>query len=391
LAERTGLGGSVLGAALVILLLGLTSVRCSLVLFNLVRERLPAGAQPVQLEAGDLSGVRLADLVALPEVPRQLALRLLRQGEARFASTRPSRLPQHVWDALGAGSTTAPAAAPTPSRLSAIDRRLRAALLSRQGRFLLSVSPVGLAFVLAVWLMAAGVASFATLLSFTGIITVSVFGGIFPALLLIASRRKGERAPAATVGAVGHAAVATGVYLLFLAILVVHGLVIWEGAPERAGALLAAFVVLWATALMVRGGAFAPRLVVELCADARGGTEGPVALTTTLGGRPVPATIQWGAAGDALAAGTVPGQAPTLAALRAVRIELPATEAREVKIWVHRLTPEGESEGLPAAVELHSGDTTRRAALDPWGGQVLLPFGGTVCALMITVAESSAV
>ena len=45
--------------------------------------------------------------------------------------------------------------------------------------------------------MLTGSVSFAGLLSILGVIVVPLLGGIFPVLLLVASRRKGERVPEA--------------------------------------------------------------------------------------------------------------------------------------------------------------------------------------------------
>ncbi|MGH3146353.1 MAG: hypothetical protein ACRDTR_11195, partial [Rubrobacter sp.] len=74
LAAVLGPGAQALGSVLVLLLLGLTSLRCSTVLFNLVRERLPARSRP---------------LVVLPRARGMLLLRPRgnREGDLRLNVT----------------------------------------------------------------------------------------------------------------------------------------------------------------------------------------------------------------------------------------------------------------------------------------------------------------
>lgn len=75
--------------------------------------------------------------------------------------------------------------------------------------------------------------------------------------------------------------------------------------------------------------------------------------------------------------------------LRYATFHLPATVARELKVWVHRVTLEGGSEDLPALVEVHCGNKTRRFDLKLSGGQVVLPLTGDACWLRITLPEPS--
>src|SRR5262249_60865989 len=92
----------------------------------------------------------------------------------------------------------------------------RGLVVSEGGRFLLSASPVLLVFMLAEWLLLAKAASFAGVLGFGGVIINSLTAGIFPVLLLVASRRKGDYVPAVgclLLGAPGGAVGAVGVYL----------------------------------------------------------------------------------------------------------------------------------------------------------------------------------
>jgi len=65
----------------------------------------------------------------------------------------------------------------------------------RQNRFLLGAVPVTLIFSLAEWLLAQGV-SFAGPIGLLGVLAYSVLGGVLPALMLFAGRRKGDYVPA---------------------------------------------------------------------------------------------------------------------------------------------------------------------------------------------------
>ncbi len=307
LAVRLGPVAQILGAPIVIILLGLASLRCADVLFNLVRERLPA---------------------------------------------------------------------PRPR-----------SMLGRRGRLVLALSPVLVAFLVAEWLLLAGAGSFARLMSMAGVITVSLFAGILPVLLLVASRRKGVRVPAAVYPVLGHPAVVGGIYLLFLSIILLHGLVIWQAPVERALALALAVLVVALTAWMVRGGAFRPRAVVELrddrCADGQG------TFAVTAAGRPLVAQVHVDLPEGARTCAAAMGAVPRFAQLRSAtfHLNLSATHARELKVWAHQVTAEGESEGLPAVVHVTDSAGTRRFDLRRCGGQVVVRLRHADCRVLITMAR----
>ena len=84
------------------------------------------------------------------------------------------------------------------------------------------------------------------------------------------------------------------------------------------------------------------------------------------------------------------GKVPTPSLLRYAIFELPAGQAQELKVWAHRITTEGDSESLPALLEVRCGDETTRFDLKLSGGQALMPLTGEACRLEITRPESSA-
>jgi hypothetical protein len=62
-----------------------------------------------------------------------------------------------------------------------------------------------------------------------------------------------------------------------------------------------------------------------------------------------------------------------------------------LKVWAHEITPEGNSEGLPALLEADCGREKEEFDLKLAGGQVTLPLTGGACHLEITLPESAAI
>ena len=70
-------------------------------------------------------------------------------------------------------------------------------------------------------------------------------------------------------------------------------------------------------------------------------------------------------------------------AMRSITFRLPATQARELKVWAHTVTPDGTSESLPAIAEICCGNDTKRFDLRLSGGQIVLPMTAGECSLRI--------
>jgi hypothetical protein len=64
---------------------------------------------------------------------------------------------------------------------------------------------------------------------------------------------------------------------------------------------------------------------------------------------------------------------PAFGELRSAAFELPAGDARDFKVWVHRVTAAGEAEPLPAVVHVDDGEGPRRVDLTETDGEALLP------------------
>ncbi|UCC64137.1 MAG: hypothetical protein JSV36_03505 [Anaerolineae bacterium] len=297
--------------------------------------------------------------------------------QPRLVSRRGRQITEGIWQALAENGEATARGGPETGFL----QQAREALLGERGRFLLSVAPVAAVFVLTEWLLLTGSESFAEPLGFLGVIVISLLGGIFPVLLLIASRRKGEVVPGVVYRSLGHPLLTTGIYLLFLASLFLHGLVIWESPVRRAAALASGLLMLGATLAMARQRAFAARVVVELREDGR--EQGQATFAITVGGQPAMAEVRLGYADGERRIQAAAGKVLSFSALRYIHFHLPATQAQEVKMWAHRVTPEGDSEGLSARLKACCDGEAAEFDLGLSGGQVVLPLTGKACRLEI--------
>jgi hypothetical protein len=137
-------------------------------------------------------------------------------------------------------------------------RNIRSLLSSQSGRFWVGFAPLGLIFLWTEWLLWTGQGSFTEVLAIVGVITIPLLGGIYPMLMLAASRRKGDYVPAFIWRFLGHPVVGLGVYLIFWAGILLYGLVIWTDPIPRLAALVSAGVV-WSLRSWSSAGAPSPR------------------------------------------------------------------------------------------------------------------------------------
>jgi amino acid permease len=362
----------------------------------------------------DVAGLSLADVIAMPEPEAELVGWIARRGEvslrevaertgadtgaarelvaslvergvvaetsaggerryaARAATRRGGRLPAQIWQALAAPDAAEPHSPPPPPAPEG-ERGLRAILLGRRGRFAIATAPVAAAFLAAEWMVLTGSGSFAGVINFVGILVVALLAGVFPVILLVSSRRKGEHVPAVGVRRLGNPVLLGGIYVLFVAGVFLHGLVIWDDPFKRGAALLAGVAMVALTLTMARRGAFAPRTNLEL---RQGDGEGAAAFAVTAAGRPAEADVRLEYPDGERRLRAARGEIPAFPSLRRVtfRARPKGGVTRELKVWVHRVTPERDSQGIPAQLEVHLGDETRHFDLELSRGQVLLPL-----------------
>ena len=381
--------------------------------------RLASPLRPAYTGEWDVCGLGMGDLLSLPDPLPQLAAWMMRQGEVSLAAaavhlgqdrehTRAalatlvaagfvqerggerapryrvllaakgsSRLPQQIWQALdGEAAPAVEAAGRSPRRhgWGAFVAWLADLAASELGRWVLAVSPAAAIFVLVEWLFFAGAESFTGPLSFLGVIVASLLGGLFPVLLLVSSRRKGELVPGVVYRFLGNPVLLVCISLLSLGNLFLHGLVIWQGAAERAIALSIGVLMLGLTVVMVRRGAFSPRLVVELRGDQRPGEQPAFAIVAA--GQPATAEVRLGYPAGEQVHHAAAGEVANFARLQQATFDLPRGQATELKVWAHTLTAVGDSEGLPARLEVRQGEDTAQFDLGLSGGQAVTPIDG---------------
>jgi amino acid permease len=235
---------------------------------------------------------------------------------------------------------------------------------SRQERqFLFGILPVAIIFLAVEALLLSDRASFTDAYGFVNALCVPVLAGIFPMLMVTAARRKGDCRIGPVWRLVGHPVTVAILTLLFFAALVLHGVVIWESPLLRIAALLTAAVAGAVAAIAWRRGAFRTRRVVELRVDPDPAAP-PVVNVVELG-RSVPADVRFRKGEYAGLVGNG-GFPPT-------QIDLPPSRARELKIWAHRVTPEGHSKRLRATLTILNGHPVTEFDLGALGGLVVVP------------------
>ncbi len=117
-------------------------------------------------------------------------------------------------------------------------------LYNEKGRFLLSLSPLLCILACAEMLLVSGTQSFSHPFSIAGVITGPIFAGIIPVALLLASRRRGGQARATIYAFLGHPIFTSSLFLLFVGYLFIHGLSIWINPLERLCAFGAAALLI---------------------------------------------------------------------------------------------------------------------------------------------------
>jgi hypothetical protein len=287
----------------------------------------------------------------------------------RLARRARRTLPARIWQAVDSDRDKA------HSRRKFRDWAA-AVLAARASRFWLGATPAILILLIAEWLTLTNNQSFTGVLNLGGVLAAPIFGGIFPMLLLASSRRQGNMVPQVFYRFVGHPAVLAVLYGLFLSSLFAHGLFIWQAIPERAAALLAGLIVLGMTVLAIRHGAFRPRVVVELRQEAPDQAHFSVIARGALAMAGV--SLRYRDHETRLQAAE--GLVPDLSSLCGAAFEID-TPARELEVWAHQITPEGNSTPLPARLTVSFVDDQTRAQvnLPLSAGPVLVPLSRARC------------
>jgi amino acid permease len=304
----------------------------------------------------------------------------------RLGRRRGRELPAAIWEALGVADTGTPAE-PPPLELPAAGGSRKRFEMSERTRFLVAVTPIAAVFAFTEWLWVMGSGSFSGVLNAAGVLIVPVLAGVFPVLLVLAGRRKGELAARGIWPLLGNPVVGMLLYLVYLSSLLLYGLVIWTAALPRALALLTALAAVSLTILVMRRGGFARRAVVELRAEPGDAPRGWFRIW--MAGRPLAAEGRLRLEdGERQWTGSE-GEIDSLAALQAVVFRLPVAGARELRVWAHRAEPDGDSSALPCVAEMNDGNGETRVDLALTGGQILLPLRGAAGTVELTLRMQS--
>lgn len=227
---------------------------------------------------------------------------------------------------------------------------------TRRGRLMVGLAPAAAVCLGLEAIVLAGKDDFVGTVALAGVLVVPLITGVFPMLLILAARRKGEYVPERVVGILGHPVVVVTLLGFFVAAVAAHGLVIWDDPAPRAAALIVAAFAAVLIAWVWRSGGFQRRAVVELRVDRR---SRQTTLSVTTAGKAVIAD----AAVDATA-----GAAPTAS--------IPGGDWRELRIWPHEVTPDGWSIGLAVDVALGEEGASVRHHLAPSAEPLLIAFDG---------------
>ena len=205
----------------------------------------------------------------------------------------------------------------------------------------------------------------------------ALIGGIFPVLLLIASRRKGELLPGRVVKLLNYPWLLGSIYGLSLLIILAHGLFIWANPLARMSALVVTVLSIAATGIMLLTGAFVPRTIIEL--QENQDKAGQSLLKITAGGQPKTAKIKLGYAEGEQNHQSALIEIPTLSSLRYAILEFPTQQLKELRVWRYSDNHQIDSVNLPLMLEIHQENQKMQFDLQLFGNKVLLPLSSEQC------------
>jgi amino acid permease len=250
---------------------------------------------------------------------------------------------------------------------------------SREWRSWVALAPIAAIFLVVEEQLITSQGSFAGLF-WTLALVIPVLAGVFPVLMLAASRRRGDCALNTAIGWMGHPVVLISVLLLYLIGVLAHGLVIWQDPLQRVVALVVGVVMIGLAAIVVRGGALVKRVVVELRVER--GVETRTVLGVVSAGKLLPCMIGFGDGTGRPESQTSRGESFSMAPVTTATVDLSQSSAREIKVWTHEITPEGLDRELPARVVIRDGLTMQPKDV------AAIPYHGEPCGIEINLASA---
>lgn len=238
-------------------------------------------------------------------------------------------------------------------------------------RFGWGILPSLIIFLAVEWMLFTNQASFAGPLGLIGALVVPLLAGIFPLLLLVVTRRRGDYVPGVVLRWLGHPLVLGIIYLIFFAGLLAHGLIIWPDPLRRAMALIVCAGILLLTFLTLRRGALTPRVVLEVRQE-----QGKGHFQVVSQGKPLVVSVEINTITRKEMVQAASGELPNLATVRSLRVMLPATSPGELKLWLHQIHQESGSGGVPARCLVHSAAGIQEQTITTAQPECVLPWDG---------------
>jgi hypothetical protein len=262
-----------------------------------------------------------------------------------------------------------------------LTNRFTDALFGQEGRFWLGLAPVAVIFLLVEWLLVAGNESFTEQFAFIGVIIVPILGGIFPILMLAASRRKGDYLPAFVFKFLGWWPVIVAVYLIFFMSILLHGLFIWDVPSQRFAAVAICTIILGMTVALFQKRLFTAKTVVELCVLGDAGEQATFNVVSK--GRPLESTMDVAFPDRTQLFQSGTGVIPEFDAVTSATIKLPPTSAKALKIWLHQITNTGDTHPLAGQLQIGVDSSERRYNIAELNGEIIIDVDGGPCRLNI--------
>jgi hypothetical protein len=170
--------------------------------------------------------------------------------------------------------------------------------------------------------------------------------------------------PGRVINILGNPVLAGAISTIFLSGLLLHGLVLWEDPIERAAALAIAALTIGLVISILRGPSFRRSVGIEIRDAPRDGAMEPAFSVVVAGeARPADVTLEHDDGTTELRGATGPVR---LAGLRRATFTLAGHAAHDLKVWVHRVTADGDTIGVRGAVQLH-GDAGPALPLSRYG------------------------
>jgi amino acid permease len=210
----------------------------------------------------------------------------------------------------------------------AIERRLRGRQVAT---WLAAAAPIVALFLVTTVVFEAGLATFAGPIALLGTIGTPVVAGVFPALLVVAARRRGEYPSASSIPGIGRPLVAATIAGLFIAGALVQGWIVAGDPATELATTLVAIAIVFLVVQAIRGGAFRPRAVLDVRVPER---SGPDRVALVVAGRQLPIE--------------------PIVGITTMDVALPPI--RELGLWAHRVTDDGDTVPVGLAARTVSGE-----------------------------------